>query len=279
MKNYQLHGKPPYNIVLIHGGPGAWGEMAEIALALKDEYGIIETFQTESSLDGQIDEIFETLKQLNAFPLVIVGFSWGAWLGYLLAARYSSYLHGSKIILIGSGPYEEKYYQQLVDTRKSRMNKSQRELSEQLFIDLQNSDITSKENIIQSIGKLYYHIDQFDPVPFTSSEADSLPFSPHEIDRSSFFQDALETVKKLRKTGELLKYGQKITNPVIIIHGDYDPHPYQGVIEPLSSLKGIKLTSYILKNSGHKPWVEKQVSEEFFHILHSELEFLKKERK
>lgn len=32
MKNPRIYGKPPYRVALVHGGPGATGEMAVVAL-------------------------------------------------------------------------------------------------------------------------------------------------------------------------------------------------------------------------------------------------------
>ncbi|MHA1167837.1 MAG: alpha/beta fold hydrolase, partial [Candidatus Hodarchaeales archaeon] len=34
MKLLRKHGKPPYSIAVIHGGPGAGGEMAPVAIEL-----------------------------------------------------------------------------------------------------------------------------------------------------------------------------------------------------------------------------------------------------
>ena len=37
----------------------------------------------------------------------------------------------------------------------------------------------------------------------------------------------------MRKSGDLLKEAEKIKCPVVAIHGDYDPHPANGVKIPL----------------------------------------------
>jgi len=57
---------------------------------------------------------------------------------------------------------------------------------------------------------------------------------------------------ELRKSGKLLKLGKQIKYPVIAIHGDYDPHPAEGVLIPLSSI--LKYFRFLLlKHCGHKP--------------------------
>jgi hypothetical protein len=56
MKNLRKYGKAPYKIAVIHGGPGAGGEMAPIARELASDWGVLEPFQTATSLEGQIEE-------------------------------------------------------------------------------------------------------------------------------------------------------------------------------------------------------------------------------
>mgnify|MGYP001123742900 CR=1 FL=1 len=46
MENPRRYGDAPYNIVVIHGGPGAPGEMAPVAKDLPLDYGVLEPFQT-----------------------------------------------------------------------------------------------------------------------------------------------------------------------------------------------------------------------------------------
>jgi pimeloyl-ACP methyl ester carboxylesterase len=80
----------------------------------------------------------------------------------------------------------------------------------------------------------------------------------------------VQDAEELRRSGKLLKYGKHIKCPVVAIHGDYDPHPALGVQKPLSAiLKNFRFI--LLKNCGHKPWVERQAKDEFYGILKEEL--------
>ncbi len=72
-------------------------------------------------------------------------------------------------------------------------------------------------------------------------------------------------------SGQLLKLGKKIRCPVVAIHGDYDPHPYQGVKEPLWRILK-KFRFILLDNCGHRPWVERAVRDRFYSILINEIE-------
>ena len=86
--NQRRYGKPPYNVVVVHGGPGASGEMAPVARALASDWGILEPIQTATSLDGQIKELSALLNENGDLPVTLVGFSWGAWLSFIVAAKY-----------------------------------------------------------------------------------------------------------------------------------------------------------------------------------------------
>ena len=75
---------------------------------------------------------------------------------------------------------------------------------------------------------------------------------------------------ELRKSGQLLALGQQIQCPVVAIHGDYDPHPAQGVEQPLTAV----LTDFrfiLLRNCGHLPWLEREARDKFYEILTAEL--------
>jgi pimeloyl-ACP methyl ester carboxylesterase len=75
---------------------------------------------------------------------------------------------------------------------------------------------------------------------------------------------------KLRSRGKLLELGKEIRCPVVAIHGDYDPHPFEGVREPLSRvLKNFRFI--LLEKCGHKPWIEREAKESFYTLLRNEI--------
>jgi hypothetical protein len=52
MDNLRKYGREPYTLALIHGGPGAPGEMAPVARELSRAYGVLEPLQTATTLNG-----------------------------------------------------------------------------------------------------------------------------------------------------------------------------------------------------------------------------------
>ncbi len=88
MKPVRRWGHGPYSVVIVHGGPGAPGEVAPVARELAAVKGVLEPFQTETTLDGQVQELRSVLVEQGNPPVTLVGFSWGALLSFILAARH-----------------------------------------------------------------------------------------------------------------------------------------------------------------------------------------------
>src|SRR5512137_2939999 len=105
MKTVRKWGHGPYSLAVIHGGPGAPGEMAPVARELSAFRGILEPFQTATTIDQQVLELRSVLEEEAQVPVTLVGFSWGAFLSWMTAARYPSLV--SKLILVSAPPFEE----------------------------------------------------------------------------------------------------------------------------------------------------------------------------
>lgn len=257
MKNYtnrnnlRKYGIPPFNIAVIHGGPGAPGEMAPVARELSAFGGILEPLQTAVTIEGQVSELKEVLEEHGDLPVTLIGFSWGAMLSFIFTARHPHLV--KKLILIGSGPYEEKYAGRITKTRTSRFGKE----------DLENF-IRLTENLNEALcdfGKLMEKADTYNPLPHKDEVL--------ECNYESF-KSVWKEASELRSRGKLLEIGKEICCQVVAIHGDYDPHPFEGVREPLSQvLKDFKFL--LLEKCGHKPWIEREAKERFYSLLSNEI--------
>jgi len=259
MKNVRKYGKSPYTVAVVHGGPGVPGEVASVARELAADYGILEPLQTKASLTGQIKELQEVLKRNGDLPVVLAGYSWGAWLSFLVAAYYPEIV--KKLILISSGSFQEKYVSGMQQIRMNRLKKDERTEVETL-IDMLNDPATKDKNAaFKRFGELFSKADAFDPVSQ----------DPEIVEcRFDIFQAVWQEAEQIRRNGTLLELGEKIACPVTAIHGDYDSHPAQGVREPLSSVLE-DFHFILLEKCGHKPWIERHAREEFFRVLKEEL--------
>ena len=261
MKNLRKYGNEPFPLAVIHGGPGAPGEMAPVARELSTIMGVLEPLQTATTLEGQVRELKAVLEKHAALPITLIGFSWGALLSFIFATRYPSFVR--KLILIGSAPYEEKYAANITQTRLSRLSAEERKQVLSLMETLNGPSFADKNTTMARLGNLLSQADSYDPLPHD----DEILECQYDV-----FQGVWEQAEQLRSSGELLELGKRIKCPVVAIHGDYDPHPAAGVVEPLSRiLKDFRFI--LLEKCGHRPWLEHNARDRFYDILKQELFF------
>lgn len=259
MKNLRTHGKPPFTVAVVHGGPGAAGEMAPVARELASGWGVLEPLQTAASLEGQVEELKSILERNGELPITLIGFSWGAWLGFILAARRPTMVR--KLVLIGSGSFEERYASGIHETRLGRLSAEDRAEVESLMGVLEHPSPPDKSAAFARLGALFSKADTYAPISLESEGIEP---------RADIFRSVWKDAAELRRSGKLLNLGRHVECPVVAIHGDYDPHPAEGVREPLSPvLRSFRFV--LLERCGHTPWVEREARDEFYRVLKEEL--------
>jgi pimeloyl-ACP methyl ester carboxylesterase len=257
--NPRKYGKPPFRVAVVHGGPGAAGEMAPVARELSAERGVLEPFQTAATLEGQVAELYELFMTSGDTPVTLIGFSWGAMLSYIVTARYPYCVE--KLILIASGPFEEGYAARIMDKRLGRLSPKDRKEVLSLMIDLDSPAGVDKDYILARFGAVISKADAYDPLP---PKNDMLEY------RYDIYRSVWEDTREMRRSGALLELGKQIRCPVVAIHGDYDPHPFEAVRDPLSRI--IKDFRFILlEKCGHRPWIERNARDMFYALLRNEL--------
>jgi pimeloyl-ACP methyl ester carboxylesterase len=259
MENLRTYGAPPFSLAVIHGGPGAPGEMAPVAREISSHYGVLEPLQTAVTLEGQVRELGQILEEYGALPVTLIGFSWGAVLSFIFTARNPLFVR--KLILIGSAPYEEKYAADIMKIRINRLGNKDLENFIHLTETLKDPLAKNQNKALCSFGKLISKADAYDPLPYK----DELLECSYE-----HFKGVWEEASELRSSGKLLELGKEIRCQVVAIHGDYDPHPFEGVKVPLSRfLKDFRFI--LLEKCGHKPWIEREAKEKFYNLLRNEI--------
>ncbi len=260
--NLRKHGQPPFHVAVIHGGPGAGGEMAPVARRLSAGWGVLEPIQTARCLERQVEELSTTMERYGNASITLIGFSWGAWLSFIVTAKNPEMI--KKLILVGSGPFEEKYVASLHQTRLSRLNKEER--AEFISIIESLGDGSGKDNdlLLSRLGVLASETDAFDPIKDEREESDLAG------SRADIFHGVWKDAAELRRSGKLLELRKLIKCPVVAIHGDYDPHPAEGVQKPLSAVLS-EFRFILLQNCGHRPSIERQARDKFYSLLEKEL--------
>ena len=160
----------------------------------------------------------------------------------------------SAISQMASAMKREKFIESRQDARDRRRNL--------LFLTETLSDPTSgdKNTAMARFGDLISKADSYDPLPHKNETLECQYDVYHKV---------WDQASKLRSSGELLKLGSSIQCPVVAVHGDYDPHPAEGVKGPLSCiLKDFRFM--LLEKCGHMPWIERLARDRFYGILKTE---------
>ena len=252
--NIRVYGKPTYKVAVIHGGPGAPGGMAPVANGLKDEFGVLEPLQSSCSVQGQVDELCNQLKDYEP-PFTLIGHSWGAWLAWIFAAEHPKMV--SHIVLVGSGPFDEKYTKGMMETRLNNLEAAERAEAKDLLAVMGSRELTKEE--FSRFGTLMSKSDAYCEASSLHNEA-PLPLTP------DVYESVWPEAAALRKSGELLDMADKIKCKITFIHGTHDPHPYEGVRDELNK-RGVDFEFILMDRCGHTPWKEKYAAEEFFATL------------
>jgi pimeloyl-ACP methyl ester carboxylesterase len=259
MESKRKYGNPPYSVVLVHGGPGAAGYLQSVAKKLSENIGVLEPYQTKSTIDGQIEELGKFLKDNSSLPVVLIGHSWGAWLSVLFASEYPDYV--KKIILVSSGPFDDEYVKSISELKMSRLKEEDISEMNRLKEILNDPSVKDKLEFFKKFGNLNSKIDYYDRINYNDDIVEYNPDIFLTVNRESLY---------LRKSGKLLRSAGRLKCPVTAIHGDFDTHPYKGVEEPLSKILN-NFSFHLLEKCGHYPWNEKEAKDKFFELLKKEL--------
>ena len=258
LRTIRKYGNKPYQIGLLHGGPGASGEMKPVAEKLSTKFGVLELLQTEKTVNGQIEELHRQLISVSDFPFILIGYSWGAWLGFLFASKYPTLI--SKLILVGAGSFDNKYNADLMTVRLDRLSQDYKKEAQRLIQEINSGD----SDTLKRLGELMTIADSYDYQPIENEMID--------LDMD-IFQSVWQEASKLRDSNDLIDCADKIECSVVAIHGDYDSHPIDGVEKPLSErLTDFKMIR--LEKCGHTPWKERFARTDFYEILKKELYFI-----
>lgn len=255
MKNFRVYGGVPYRVALLHGGPGAPGQMKPVAEELSKEFGVLEPLQTKATIEGQILELKEVLEEKVEEPIILAGWSWGAWLAVLFTAEYGEMVR--HLVLLSSPPFTKEYAKNIRETRLARLSYKERVEFKGAEEALERGVMEEEKALFGELAELTYKADSYNPLVFERSTEDLQP---------DIFRGVWGEAEILRRNGKLLQKCKSIKCGVAAIHGDYDPHPYNGVEKPLSeTLHSFKMIK--LEKCGHYPWLEKEAKESFYKAL------------
>jgi pimeloyl-ACP methyl ester carboxylesterase len=254
------YGMKPYRVAVLHGGPGAPGYMAPVARELSKKRGILEPLQTRDSLEGQIYELKGQLMDHADLPVVLIGSSWGAVLALFIAAGHKELV--SKLVLIGSAVFDRNNSSRIEGIRLGRLSEAERKRYYELTAELENAPAERQNELAEEWGNIFFRTDVYDPL---TTDLETLEI---QLDLNRKVWSDFAIIRD--KPGLLKKKFSKIKIPTLVIHGEYDPHPIEG-IRPFLEECISNTNFHIFPLCGHYPWIERHARESFFEILEKEI--------
>lgn len=244
-------------VLVLHGGPAAPGYMVPIARRLAKHFCVIEPFQRHSCADESLT-VQRHVEDLHAVigavchrqrPM-LVGHSWGAMLALAYAAAHPGSVTG--IVLIGCGSFDAASRARMQATRNERIDAEMRRRMDRLA-----EKYPDPNRRLGAMGRLIQEIDSYDLVSL-GSKIVSCDAKAHE--------QTWEDMVRLQDAGVYPAAFEAIGVPVLMLHGDDDPHPGQMIRDQLTAvMPQLEYTSW--PQCGHYPWLEKSAFGDFYTVL------------
>jgi pimeloyl-ACP methyl ester carboxylesterase len=237
-------------MVVLHGGPGAPGSAAGLAKALADSFVVLEPLQRRSGhVPLTVARHVRDLRAVVPRPAIVVGWSWGAMLGLSFAARYPRDV--SALVLVGCGTYDETSRSLFRNALERRLKATERDLIATLDSRLAAEPTPGiRDAISGQLGAAYMKAESYDLIDNADDGADDLPAD--DLGNIETWSDEL----RLQREGIEPESFRRISAPVLMVHGDTDPHPGPTTRDVLR--RCIPQLEYVeLDRCGHAPWRER----------------------
>ena len=250
------YGSSGPRVVLVHGGPGVPGYLAEVARELASDCRVEEPFQRGSgteplSVAQHVADLAEVVVAEAEAPCVI-GHSWGAMLALAWAAEHPRRV--GSLVLVGCGTFDDASRRRLHAERDARMDADlHRRLAR---VELEEPDEDSR---LAAAGQLLLPLYSFDPLgPLERAGA----LEPARCDARAH-HESWDDMLRCQQRGDYPAAFAAIEAPVLMLHGAADPHPGRMIRDCLSrQLAHLEYLEW--QRCGHYPWLERAARETFF---------------
>ena len=245
--------------MVLHGGPGAPGSAAPLARDLGETFSVLEPLQRRAGPESlTVDRHVADLAAVAPEHAVVVGWSWGAMLALSYAAAHPKRVGG--VVLVGCGTYHEDerrdYKQRVQDLLGDDGRAREAALRERIAAA---PDETTRDALVGELGALFMDAETVDALPGPSLGED-LPVDA--AGNRETWDDAL----RLQAAGIEPQRFASIDAPVLMLHGDTDPHPGPGTRDRLRAVVP-QLTYVEFERCGHEPWRERHARAPFLATL------------
>lgn len=249
----QYGGRGPL-VVVLHGGPGAPGYMAPLALGLASSFRVLEPLQRRSggaplTVARHVADLHDLLSSRGDGRPALVGHSWGAMLALAYAAVHPCV---ASVALIGCGTFDAVARERMHAILGQRTDDALRRRLDSLADELPDPD-----EQLRAFGALLLPVYSYDPV-VRELGGDACDARGHN--------EAWADMVRLQREGVYPAAFAAIGAPVVMLHGAQDPHPgplIRASLEP--HLPQLEYREW--ERCGHYPWLESAVRDDFLAFL------------
>ncbi|MBS1195394.1 MAG: hypothetical protein H6R33_114 [Actinobacteria bacterium] len=244
-------------MAVLHGGPGAPGSAASLARDLAGGSTVLEPLQRRSggpalTVAGHVADLAAVLPKGAS----LVGHSWGAMLALSFAAAHPE--RARALTLVGCGTYDRETREAFQRAVGEKLGEEGRRRLDELGgrIEAASSGAES-DHLLGLLRDLMQQAMAHEPLPGFED--------PVEMDGRGH-RETWADVLRLQAEGVEPSAFAAITCPVLMLHGDDDPHPGRathGLLRrfiPQLQYRGFPLC-------GHRPWAERHAREPFLAAL------------
>jgi pimeloyl-ACP methyl ester carboxylesterase len=214
--------------IVLHGGPGARGEAAPLARALSDRYRVLEPLQRRAEAAGGSPlTVARHVEDLREVAAAEAGPAPSVVVGFSWGA----------MLALAFAAEHPAMVERLV------------------LVGCGTFDLEARAELVRRRASCCG--DEVDPDPAFDAPVDS-----DERGGADTWADML----RLQADGTYPASFARIAAPVVMIHGERDPHPGRMIRDGLSA--HLRELSYLeIPACGHKPWVERAQRAKFFTLL------------
>ena len=252
MLKVRSYGNSGPQVIVLHGGPGACGSMAQVARGIANSFRVLEPWQRGTAMTvaehvADLHEVVESCRETVAPALV--GHSWGAMLALAYAGAHPEAV--GPIVLVCSGTFDLPSRERMGATMDERMDDGMRLRLERI------NQLPDPNERFRALGDFTMELYSYD-----------LATTDQEIDESEPGAN-IETwndMVRLQEEGVYPAAFAAIKSPVLMLHGAADPHPGEMIRASLAPyIPQLEYREW--DRCGHYPWLEKATREEFFSAL------------
>jgi pimeloyl-ACP methyl ester carboxylesterase len=243
------------SVIALHGGPAAAGDVAPLARELGGRWHVLEPFQRGAggrplTVATHVQDLDDLIRErCGGRRPVLVGHSWGAMLALAYGASHPT--APAALVLIGCGTWSPTARAAFTARLDARLTQADR-------VHLADINRTADaDRRLALLGRLMTRLYGHD-VEDVAGDLTVVDARAHE--------ETWADMVRLQRDGIYPAAFAAISVPVLMLHGDRDPHPGRLTSEDLRVYIP-HLEYQELPECGHSPWLERQASRAFFTML------------